>query len=130
LQSTFRYYKLSKEEKERLIKRLNSILREHEEILLAVLYGSFIELDQFRDIDIAVYIPRYDLNALFSISNILEESLQYPVDITPLQEIPPEQRLRLLTHGLIIIERIPGLYEALIKQSLDEITLMNMSGNV
>jgi len=127
LQDTYRYYKLSKEEKERLIKKLNDTLRGHDEVLLAILYGSFIELDHFRDIDIAVYIPKYDLRTIFSIANRLEESLKYPVDVTPLQEMPPKQRLYLLTRGLLLVERMPGLYEALIKQSLDEIMLVNES---
>ncbi len=95
--------------------------------MLAILYGSFLELEEFRDIDIAVYISKYDLNTLFSIADRLEESLGYPVDVILLQEVPPRQRLRLLTRGLILIERISGLYEALIKQSLDEIALLEKS---
>ena len=68
--------------------------------MLAILYGSFLELEEFRDIDIAVYISKYDLNTLFSIADRLEESLGYPVDVILLQEVPPRQRLRLLTRGL------------------------------
>jgi len=117
----FRYYMVSREEKEAIIAKIRKVL-EDEGVLLAVLFGSFVELDSFRDIDIAVYIrDGEDLSLIFRLANKLEEELGYPVDVVPLNTIPPRFRHYILTKGVVIVEKKPGLYESLLIQTMDEI---------
>ncbi len=117
----FRYYMVSREEKEAIIAKIRKVL-DDEGVLLAVLFGSFVELNSFRDIDIAVYIrDGEDLSLIFRLANKLEEELGYPVDVVPLNTIPPRFRHYILTKGVVIVEKKPGLYESLLIQTMDEI---------
>ena len=117
----FRYYRVAREGREAIIAKIRKVL-EDEGVSLAVLFGSFVELDSFRDIDLAVYIRGdEDLSFIFRLANRLEEELGYPVDVVPLNTIPPRFRHYILTKGVVIVEREPGLYESLLIQAIDEI---------
>ncbi len=52
----FRFYELSREEKNRVLKKLRELLSKHTEIVLAIVFGSFLKDYPFRDIDIAIYV--------------------------------------------------------------------------
>ncbi|MGC8606593.1 MAG: nucleotidyltransferase family protein [Vulcanisaeta sp.] len=117
------YHSMRREERELIISRIRDILREYG-ISLGILFGSFVELNEFRDIDIAVYGKNLDLNALLSLGTRLEEVLGMPVDVVPLINIDPKFRLSIMEHGLIILEAVDGLYEALIREALDELYLV------
>jgi len=129
LQNKYKYYKLTTKEKEEITQGIRRILVEDGRVLLALIYGSFIELDCFRDIDLAIYIPKYDLKTIFSIANKIEEEIGIPVDVIPIQEVDSKQKLHILRNGLILLEQVPGLYEALIMQALDELALISKYGN-
>jgi len=117
-----RYYRLSKQEREAVIARIKAILEGEENVLLALLFGSFIELRSFRDIDIAVYTKGgEDLSKLLRHANRLEEEIGYPVDLVPLNAIPPTFRHYVLVRGVLLVEKEPGLYEALLLQTIDEL---------
>ena len=123
----FRYYVVSREEREAIVAKVREVL-EDEGVLLAILFGSFVELDSFRDIDLAVYTRDYeDLSFIFRLANRLEEELGYPVDVVPLNIIPPRFRHYILTKGVVIVEEKPGLYEALLAQTMDEIEELKRS---
>jgi len=122
----FKYYRMNLEEKRKVIEKLREALLA-EGIRLAILFGSFIEMESFRDIDIAVYLEDpQDLDRVLEIGVRLEEKLGIPIDIAPLQFLSPRFRLKVLTKGLSIIEE-PGLYEAVLIQTLDELIVMNSS---
>ncbi|GAB6947836.1 hypothetical protein JCM16161A_19660 [Vulcanisaeta sp. JCM 16161] len=117
------YHSMDREERELIISRIRDILREYG-ISLGILFGSFVELNEFRDIDIAVYGKNLDLNELLSLGTRLEEVLGMPVDVVPLINVDPEFRLSIMEHGLIILEDVDGLYEALMSEALDELYLV------
>ncbi len=116
----FRYYR---GDREALVKRIRAILSK-EDVLLAIAFGSFVELESFRDLDIAVYSPRGNLEHYSRLTAKLELELGIPVDIVPLDEIPTRFRHKILVKGKLILESTPGLYEALLNQVYDELTLM------
>jgi len=121
-----KYYRMDQEEKRRIVEKLREALLA-EGIKLAILFGSFIEMESFRDIDIAVYLEDpQDLDRVLEIGVRLEEKLGIPIDIAPLQFLSPRFRLRVLTKGLPVIEEL-GLYEAMLIQTLDELVVMNPS---
>jgi len=110
-----KYCRMDLEEKG-VIEKFREVLLA-EGVRLAVLFGSFVEVKSFRDIDVAVYLDR-----VLEIEVRLEERLGIPIDIAPLQSLPPKFRLRVLTKGLPIIEEL-GLYGAMLIQALDELTV-------
>jgi len=116
----YKYYKLSSREKKAVIKRIRETL-EAENIPLALLFGSFIELSSFRDIDIAVYLKGPNLDHLLKLASRLEETIGYPVDLIPLNTASSTLKHYILTKGLVILEKHAGLYEALLSQTLDEL---------
>jgi len=123
----YKYYELSGEEREALIEAVRRVLGRDDRVLLAVIFGSFVELESFRDIDIAVYAVGMELREIFELSARLEEEIKVPVDLLPLQELPPSFRHYILINGLVVLERVAGLYEALISQALDELMLMELA---
>lgn len=121
----YRYYRFSPEEKEAVKKVIREVL-EGRGVELAVVFGSFVELESFRDIDLAVYAStcRLDLNTLIKLAVELEERLRIPVDVVPLDEVSPRFRHHILIKGEVVLEETLGLYEALLMRTLDEIAVL------
>lgn len=94
---------------------------EEKQILLAILFGSFIELESYHDIDIAIYTFKEDLTYYAKLSAKLELILKIPIDIVPLNQVSTKFRYKILTKGLIIVEKTAGLYEAILNQTYDEL---------
>lgn len=120
--SKFKYYRVNKDS---TIDSIKNILKYENSILLAILFGSFVELDDFRDIDLAIYSINKDLSYYAVLSAKFEESLKIPFDIVPIDELQTKFRYKVLTRGIVIMERIPGLYEAILNQTIDELNLLN-----
>ncbi|ABW02263.1 nucleotidyltransferase family protein [Caldivirga maquilingensis] len=122
--TVFKYYRLNEEERRRVAEKLREVLVT-EGVKLAIIFGSFIELGSFRDIDIAVYLEDPgDLDKILRLGVKLEDTIKIPVDVVPIQELPPKLRHKILTKGMVILEE-PGMYEALWSQTMDELTIMN-----
>ena len=117
----YRYYRGDKEE---IIKKLKEILDKEEKVLLAIAFGSFTRLDSYRDIDIAIYSLDESLEYLSRLGAKIEFELKIQVDVVPLSEIDSKFKWKILTKGLLIIEKKPGLYEALLSQTIDELELL------
>ncbi len=118
----FRFYKLSLEEKLKILEKIREELEKHEEIKLAIVYGSFLKSYPFRDIDIAVYVvtDRDLLDYKFELEEKLENKISYPVDIAILNEAPPWFVRKVLKEGKILIQKQPLLAEKLYLKALDE----------
>jgi len=91
------------------------------EVLLAIIYGSFIRGGEFRDVDLAVYLkPGVDpLRYALDLEGMLEEALGYPVDVKPLNEAPAWFTKRVLEEGRVLLDRV-GVVERLYLKALDE----------
>lgn len=79
--------------KEVILQKVKTLVWAHEEIVFAYLFGSFTEKEDYRDIDLAIYLdethPR--ANNLFydvELSREMEEMLKIPVDIVILNHAP------------------------------------------
>jgi len=122
IKERFRFYKLSWEEKSRVLEKLREEISKHEEILLAVVYGSFLKNYPFRDIDIAVYVKGEvdSLNYKFTLDEELTEKLSYPIDTRVLNDAPPWFTRKVLMKGKVIVEKIPLLLERLLLKAIDE----------
>ena len=116
--SRYKYYSGNKDN---IVKTLKKVLGEEKQILLAILFGSFIELESYRDIDIAIYTFKEDFTYYAKLSAKLELILKIPIDIVPLDQVSTRFRYKILTKGLIIVEKTAGLYEAILNQTYDEL---------
>lgn len=78
--------------KDQIISKITEFLASREEIVFAYLFGSFLETERFRDIDLAVYLgsqdrrikhPSYEIE----MATILERLIKMPVDIIALDSV-------------------------------------------
>jgi len=124
MSSAYRYFEGNKEE---ILRKLRSVLNSEEEVLLAIVFGSFVELNSYRDVDVAIYAKSKDLEYVAKLSAKLELELGVPVDVVPLDEISSKFRYNVLVNGIIVVEKISGIYEALLNQTLDELIDLGVS---
>jgi len=118
----FRFFRLSSQEKEVLIEKLREVLDRHGEVMLAVVFGSFLKDYPFRDIDIAVYIVGVEdsLDYKLRLEEELEEVIDYPIDVVVLNEAPPWFVKKVLNEGRPIVVKQPLLLEKLYLKAIDE----------
>ena len=115
--------------RERVLETLVRVLEGEEDVLLAIVFGSFVELDSYRDVDVAVYLRGCcSLDRILSLGVRLERALGLPVDLVPLNMVDARFRWHILAEGLVVFERVPGLYEALLSMTLDEMAVMRYAG--
>ena len=95
--------------------------------MLAIVFGSFVELNSYRDVDVAIYAKSKDLEYIARRSAKLELELGIPVNVVPLDEISSKFRYNVLVNGIIVVEKISGIYEALLNQTLDELIDLGIS---
>jgi hypothetical protein len=79
--------------KEEMIKKIESFVKIHDEIIFAYIFGSFVESETFNDVDVAIYVD--ENNALakeifyeVELSKELEEIIKIPVDVIALNRTP------------------------------------------
>ena len=113
----YRYLRGGEEEK---LEKLRKVLLEEGKVLLAVVFGSFVELESYRDVDVAVYSLDNSIGYLAKLDARLEEILGTPVDIVPLTELDPELQLKVLSKEVVVVEKQPGLYKALVKIAYED----------
>lgn len=112
--------------KKKILEIIREVLEQEDKVLLAIVFGSFVELESFRDVDIAVYSLDSSLDYIASLSAKLELKLDIPVDVVPLTEIDAYFRYYVFTRGKIILEKVPGLYEALLRQTEGELLMIEV----
>jgi predicted nucleotidyltransferase len=96
--------RISESEREKALNTLKEFLRDDERIIFAYLFGSFNEGNTFRDIDIGVYTvsPDKDIEAEIELKRVLTEKTDYPVDISVINNAPPDVKIQVL-EGTILI---------------------------
>lgn len=105
-----------------MLERLREALGSREEVLLAVVYGSFLGGRAFRDVDVAVYVRGGvdPLDCKLEMERELSERVGYTVDVKVLNEAPAWFTLEVLGSGETLVERVPALAVKLYKKALDE----------
>jgi predicted nucleotidyltransferase len=97
---------VSESQRENILGVLKEILENNEKIIFAYLFGSFDEGNTFRDIDIGIYItqPDKDIESEIELKRVLTEETDYPVDVSVINNAPPDVKIRVL-EGTILICR-------------------------
>jgi len=86
--------KQNRDIKEEIIQKLKNFLYEEREIIFAYLHGSFLNENEFNDVDIALYLDKKALKKInpvdleISLSLRLEKDVKVPVDVKILNDAP------------------------------------------
>ena len=118
----FTFHRLSREGREEVVRKLAEVLSGRDEVLLAVVHGSFVEDIPFRDVDLAVYVRGcFDpLDYKFTLDEELERVIGYVVDTQVLNDAPYYFVINVLQRGRVVVEKICFLREALLLKAFDE----------
>lgn len=114
----YRYYRGRRRE---VLEKLRKALEAEEKVLLAVVFGSFVKDRWYRDVDVAVYVTDRSLDYLLKLGAKLELELGVPVDVVPIEELSPTFRIKILTRGIVVVDKAPRLYEALLNMAHDDL---------
>ena len=72
--------------KDKIIKKIKNLVQNQDEIIFAYIFGSFIEEENFHDIDVAIYINENKTSSKstfyeIELSNQIENITSIPIDI-------------------------------------------------
>lgn len=116
---------ISDEQRDRLIGRLQAILRGRPEILVGILHGSFHSGGPFRDVDVALYVdPSRIESATFreyegDLEVRLSGEIGLPIDIRVLNDAPVGFRYHALK-GTVLLVREADFLDELRARTWDE----------
>ena len=115
-----KYRSLDEGEKQKVLEKIKIILEKDDEIVFAIVHGSFIERDSFRDIDIAAWIrnPEKALQYTISLPNKIEAEIKFPVDIQVLNEAPLPFKHHILTEGKTLFSKDEKLRTRLANETI------------
>ena len=94
--------------KERIIKTLTKVLKREEDILFAILFGSYARGDYFStsDIDVAVYLKKYDSNSFHYVAKLEAKLMSVlktdNVDLVILNDASPALKYEIVTEGELL----------------------------
>ena len=119
-----RIYSLPMEERNKIIERLRDALKPRNDLIFAVVFGSFLENQFFRDIDLGVYLKDFNGDEIDAavyaerLSAELTKKIRIPIDVVVLNYAPMWLKLRALK-GKTIIDKDPTLRLALKLATMD-----------
>jgi predicted nucleotidyltransferase len=106
MQSTYdqiQYYRLTENEKTKLISKLKKLLAKDERVKKAWIFGSFTRSNSFRDIDVAIQTKsELDFKEYLYFNADIELELGVPVDLVEIANAPVSLRENILKNGLLI----------------------------
>ncbi|MEM1554223.1 MAG: nucleotidyltransferase domain-containing protein [Thermoproteota archaeon] len=103
----FKYRRISVVKREALLQELKRILEKLDDVLFAYIYGSFIEREFFRDVDVAVWINNSEeaFRHEVELSSKLEAELGIPIDIHVFNEAPLPFKYVVFTKGRLLFSK-------------------------
>lgn len=116
---------ISDEQRDRLIGRLQTILRARPEILVGILHGSFHSGGPFRDVDVALYIDSGRIESTTfreyetDLGVRLSGEIGLPIDIRVLNDAPVAFRYHALK-GTVLLVREADFLDELRAKTWDE----------
>ncbi len=118
----FKFYNISLDEKKKIINVLREILLSKNEVVLAFIYGSILERELIRDIDIAVYVVNVNdyLDYKFELDKELSLKTGFSIDVKILNNAPPWFVVEVCRRGKLLFSRTPGFSVKICKKALEE----------
>lgn len=100
--------KLSDRDKQDLINKISHIFRTKKDIVFAYIFGSFISKDEFKDIDIGVYIYNIEsatiLKSELELERELEDIIRIPADVRIINNAPISFVYNILRNKIVILD--------------------------
>jgi len=96
------------------VKKIKEALEKDENVIFAYLYGSYSrgKRHKFSDIDIAVFLKKYDTNAYMELFSRVPTVLKKEVDIRILNDAPPLFKYKIIKEGnLLFVKNLEILKE-------------------
>lgn len=98
------------------MQQISFFLQEQQDVVFAYLFGSFVNHERFRDIDIGIYCENEaDLLASGLLKTDLEQLVSYPIDIIQINKLTennPELAFGMVTSGRLVITKDVVLHQA------------------
>ena len=119
------HLKMSEDQRDRLVRRVKTLLQNRAEIRFALLHGSFLAGGSFRDMDLALYLdPAKVGQGAFRDYELTQgvrwsADLRLPVDVRLLNDAPVSFRYHALK-GTVLIVRDPSLLDEFRASTWDE----------
>ncbi len=119
-------FKVTRELRERVVDILRDNLSRDERVLLAILFGGFLEYEYTRDIDIAIYLvdPRDILDDYMYVEELSEkmkERIGYPIDFVILNHLENDYLFNtILLKGIPVVVKDYKLYYGLRMLAYDQ----------
>lgn len=102
--------RITEEQKNAVVAKLRNLLAREDCVIFSYVYGSFIESDRFRDIDIAIYVDEEKISKreAFSVEQSLDSKLEneigFPVDVRVINFSPLGFKYN-ITKGRVLTSR-------------------------
>jgi predicted nucleotidyltransferase len=109
----------------RTVQKLKDFLSERDEVVFAYIHGSFVQGEEFQDVDVAVFVadgaPRStdDIEYEISLSLRLEKELGLPVDVKILNNAPLAFRYH-ASRGTLLLTRDESVREDFLDRTWSE----------
>jgi len=106
----------------RTVQELKDILSERDDVVFAYLHGSFVQGEEFRDVDVAVFLAggsvrlHDDVEYEISLSLKLEKKLGLPVDVKILNNAPLGFRYH-ASRGTLLLTRDESARESFLNRT-------------
>jgi predicted nucleotidyltransferase len=128
MQEMSRVYHLESEERKALGARLEAALADRSDVLFALAFGSFVDRDAFRDIDVGIWTAASARPGLdVELSASLSHALGVPVDVRRLNEAPVPFLFHALRGRILAVrdeERLADLMERTARDYHDRAPLL------
>lgn len=100
---------LTKKRKQKIIDLVTNSLAAEPDVIFAYVFGSFINEESFRDIDIAVYVDDADtnppLNKELFLERMLDAVVNMPIDVRVINRAPLAFAYNAMRLGRLILNR-------------------------
>jgi uncharacterized protein len=131
METVARAYRLDRADRERVAARIGTILGARTDVLLALIFGSFVDGEAFHDLDLAIWTAgtagaRLDVDLAASLSR----EFGFPVDVRRLNDAPVSFRFNALRGRAVVVrdERLlADLMERTAREYHDRAALLRRS---
>ncbi len=100
------WYTFSSVQKDKILKKITSILESEPKLVFAYVFGSFLYREFIRDLDLMIfYLPKLKFRDYLSIGTKIEKNIKIPIDLVQFQDLSYSLKMNILTKGNPLIIR-------------------------
>ncbi|MBS7626975.1 nucleotidyltransferase domain-containing protein [Candidatus Bathyarchaeota archaeon] len=112
---------------ERIVEVIEKTLLMDERITLALIFGSTLRRTKVMDIDLTVYAtPQLNMRESLILASRLEERVGFPIDLSPLTELPPCMRYKAMSKGLKVVLKDKKIFNEILTSAFSQCQDLNL----